>query len=99
MQVESRTGSFALARYAVGGHRAGDVLYHERFLAHLVDGSFWVIVTPDQDMHVENVDETATPDVEEYRFKPSPGRLPIGMPAGAQVYAFKSAPTSIPRAI
>ncbi len=60
-------------------------MYHERYLAHIVDGNIWMVVTPDEDMFAACLDAVRNRDVADVKFKATPDAVPLGMPAAAQV--------------
>eukprot|EP00959_Pyramimonas_sp_CCMP1952_P183498 3836727-Pyramimonas_sp.AAC.1 len=68
----------------------GDDLYHERIILCWVSASEYVVVSPDLDIFIEQID-AANADLQGLRLGSSDGRLPFGM-AGMQVYRFQVRP-------
>ena len=75
-------GGVALVR----DRNRGDRLYHERFLAGYVAGETWIVVTPDMDSYPEDLSDLV--NLADVRYRPRYGVLPVGLPAGTEVYAF-----------
>ncbi|CAK0841452.1 unnamed protein product [Prorocentrum cordatum] len=68
----------------------GDDLYHERIILSWVSASEYVVVSPDLDIFIEQID-AASADLQGLRLGSSDVRLPFGM-AGMQVYRFQVRP-------
>lgn len=78
-------GTFACVCYD------GAELYHERLIASSVSESHYVVVSPDHDLFLEQVDGNNS-DLSGLRFGDESGSLPVGL-AGREVYAFKPLPS------
>jgi hypothetical protein len=74
-----RPGRRALLNY-------GLVVWHERIALAQVQGSEWVVCSPDFELFVEQLDRT-NPDLDGFRLAPLAGGLPLGVAAG-DVYGF-----------
>jgi hypothetical protein len=74
------TGSVVLLGYV------GEDMFHERLVIGYVAGSEYVVVTPDFDIFVEQLD-LANADLSAIRFPTTGGGLPIGIQAGG-IYQF-----------
>ena len=61
---------------------------HERLIGAHVDGSEYVVVSPDYDVFIEQLD-TNNLDLESFRIAPPGGGLPVGLPGPGEVlYSF-----------
>lgn len=63
---------------------AGPRLYHERLVAEHVSGEQYIVITPDEDIYMEEL-SLLNPDLRSLRVKPSDAVLPGGIGAG-EVY-------------
>lgn len=69
-----------LVEYEVAGPR----LFHERLVAEHVSGEQYIVITPDEDIYMEEL-SLLNPDLRSLRVKPSDAVLPGGVGAG-EVY-------------
>ena len=81
-------GTYAYVRYDEQGP-PGE-LWHERLILSWVVASLYVVLTPDYDMFIEQLD-VANADLSGLRFGAPGGGLPVGL-AGGRVYRFAVAP-------
>ncbi|CAK0832385.1 unnamed protein product, partial [Prorocentrum cordatum] len=68
----------------------GDALYHERILLAWVVDSLFIVITPDFDVYIEQID-ASNPDLEALRVSDHAGSIPFGL-TGAQLYRFRARP-------
>jgi hypothetical protein len=62
--------------------------WHERLLLDQVQGSLWIVCSPDFELFAEQL-EASNPDLEGIRMQTIPGQVPLGIDA-ADVYGFRA---------
>ena len=80
-------GTYAFVQY---NDPADNGLWHERLILGWVSGSEYIVMTPDGDVFIEQLD-SANADLSGIRFSPSSGGLPAGL-TGAPLYRFAAQP-------
>ena len=81
-------GSYALVLYRVN-HGRGKPVFHERFLSGYAGDHHWIVVTPDNDQYMEDLNPLGTPDVDTVRFLTVHGEVPVGL-GDVQIYGFQN---------
>ncbi|CAK0802220.1 unnamed protein product, partial [Prorocentrum cordatum] len=80
-------GTYAFVQY---NDPADNGLWHERLILGWVTASEYIVMTPDGDVFIEQLD-SANADLSGIRFSPSSGGLPAGL-AGVPLYRFAAQP-------